>query len=636
MPPSLPLLLRASLLAAVVAAPAAAQNAGPTGRLLTFDTTFGLQASDNPDLDANGSARIGAFTQFRLGLLAVTERQSFDAAIDLGLRASAGAEGEGLEPIDPALTLGYVRESRGSRLSLDASLRQSEVSELSPFDLVLDDTLSDEDLEDLLDGAGSDDAERLSFSLGATLETRRDHPFGVTYSLGVSGVRYSQDNGSFDDDTRATAGLGFRLDVTETIRATADLGYVVRDGEEDGSRLDVALTQRFAASSLGVRFGVTDQASGLRSSLALTGSHDRPTGRLNGEIGISRQDNGDLGLIGSAGAAFALSDTSDISFDLSQRIAQVDDAAGITTLRTVTSASMTYGQQLTRDWQLGLDARYVRTRTQSDGDTEDFGQVGASLSRALTPDWGLTLGANHRFETDEDGIDASATAVSLSLTRSVRLPFSRSLRRAYQPYVCLVGLLVAVEAGVWIMGLYSGSEDRARLWMVTWLGFWPGILGDWQANFRLQPFTMFASYWLIHASPGHLLGNLLVIGWFGARIGPDLRRSEMAEIWLGSVLGGAIAFGVLSQSISPMIGASGGVFGLLGAYVAIDHAERRRDRGRRAAAMRTGLLCAVILALSLVDFTLRDAVLAWQAHLGGFVTGLILSWVAGPAARAGA
>ena len=134
--------------------------------------------------------------------------------------------------------------------------------------------------------------------------------------------------------------------------------------------------------------------------------------------------------------------------------------------------------------------------------------------------------------------------------------------------------------------------------------------------------------------PLHLAGNLLVLAWFALRMGPDLRRSETIEIWMGAVLGGALAFALLSQSSAPMIGASGGVFGLLGAYVVIDHNDRHRDAGRRAAVLRTALVCGTLLILSLVDFTLRDSVLAWQAHLGGFVTGAALTLALAPTGRA--
>lgn len=416
--------LGASVLTGVMAQPVLAQDAGPTGRLLTLDTTYGLQASDNPDLDTDGNARFDATARFRLGMLTATEGQSFQAALDGGLRLSAGADADTSDLVDPALSFAYERQTRGAALEIDGNLRRSEVSSLSPLDLLLDEDLSDEDLEDLLDGTVSDEATRLTFSLGASLETRRDHPFGVTYSLGVSGVRYSGDNNTFDDDTRLTGGIDMRLDLTETIQATSNLRYVLREDEENETRLNLAIGQRFATSRLGLRLGLTDQATGLRGDLALTGAIDRPTGRLSGEIGVSLEEGGDPGLIGSARAAFDLSDVSAVTFDLSRRVTQIEDANDNPALRTVTALSGTYAQQLTRSWQLGLDTRYVITRSDAAGEgDEDFGQIGASLSRALTRDWALTMGASHRFEKDDDGSDASGTAVSLSLSRSFQQAF---------------------------------------------------------------------------------------------------------------------------------------------------------------------------------------------------------------------
>ncbi len=183
-----------------------------------------------------------------------------------------------------------------------------------------------------------------------------------------------------------------------------------------------------------------------------------------------------------------------------------------------------------------------------------------------------------------------------------------------------------MELAIWIVGWSLGSPDRFRIWVVGLAGFWPGLLGDWQSNFPLQPVTMFATYWLIHSGPGHLLGNLGVLAWFGISIGPRLRRRETWEIWIASVLGGGLAFGYLSTSYSPVIGASGGVFGLLGAFVVLDFRSSRGRTGLARAGARTAVICALIVALSILDYILRDAILAWQAHLGGFLAGAALTW----------
>ncbi|ETX13229.1 hypothetical protein OCH239_12690 [Roseivivax halodurans JCM 10272] len=137
---------------------------------------------------------------------------------------------------------------------------------------------------------------------------------------------------------------------------------------------------------------------------------------------------------------------------------------------------------------------------------------------------------------------------------------------------------------------------------------------------------MFLTYWLVHSGPGHLLGNLAVLTWFSLSIGPRLRRRETWEIWIISVFGGALAFGYLSTSYSPAIGASGGVFGLLGAFIVLDFRAARGRSGLARAGARTAGICALIVMLSFLDYLLRDAILAWQAHLGGFFAGAALTW----------
>lgn len=195
------------------------------------------------------------------------------------------------------------------------------------------------------------------------------------------------------------------------------------------------------------------------------------------------------------------------------------------------------------------------------------------------------------------------------------------MSRRSAPYFVIAGLLIAIEVAIWLLGFATGSVGRARLWVAQYAGFWPGLLHDWQPNFRFQPIVMFATYWLIHSGPVHLLGNLGVMAWLGQRLSPALSPMSTWAIWFASVLGGAAVFGLLSHAANPMIGASGGVFGLLGAYVVVDYLAARRSRPPLRAAAQTAAICVAIVLLSMVDLIMRHAVLAWQTHLGGFLAG---------------
>lgn len=198
-------------------------------------------------------------------------------------------------------------------------------------------------------------------------------------------------------------------------------------------------------------------------------------------------------------------------------------------------------------------------------------------------------------------------------------------RRRWLPFLGIATLIVGVEIAIWIAGQTTGAPGRLRLWLIEYLGFWPGLMGDWQSNFRLQPVTMFATYWVVHGGLVHLLGNLGGLVWLGARLAPDLRPLETCEIWAASVMGGAIVFALLHTGSAAMIGASGGVFGLLGAWAVFDHRETRRRTSLRRAALRSAGICIAVLLLSVLDAALRQSALAWQAHLGGFLAGAALA-----------
>lgn len=173
-----------------------------------------------------------------------------------------------------------------------------------------------------------------------------------------------------------------------------------------------------------------------------------------------------------------------------------------------------------------------------------------------------------------------------------------------------------------------------RLWGQPWwrlvtyqyAGFWPGLLGDWRPNFAAQPWTMFASYGFLHAGLWHLAVNmatlLLLAGPVAARIG----ERGFVRVYALSLLGGALGYAALAPTTAPMVGASGALFGLAGAALALEF-DRRITLAlpiRNVIAMIFGLAAGNAL---LTWTTGGD--LAWQAHLGGFVTG----WLYAIAAR---
>lgn len=150
-------------------------------------------------------------------------------------------------------------------------------------------------------------------------------------------------------------------------------------------------------------------------------------------------------------------------------------------------------------------------------------------------------------------------------------------------------------------------------------GFWAGLLHGWRPNYAAQPATMFVTYVFLHAGPIHAIGNALALLVLGRRAE---ERAGAANLWLvlgAATLTGALAFGLVSRSPAPMVGASGAVFGLAGALVVWN----ARTEGRIWARVLLGT--AALVAINLLSWVLMAGQLAWETHLGGMMGGMAVA-----------
>lgn len=153
-------------------------------------------------------------------------------------------------------------------------------------------------------------------------------------------------------------------------------------------------------------------------------------------------------------------------------------------------------------------------------------------------------------------------------------------------------------------------------------GFWAGLLHSWQPNYALQPALMFFTYPFLHAGASHLIGNMLTLAWLGQIAQTRLGTRGFLLLYLASMLGGGALFGLLSHSPAPMVGASGAIFGLMGAWTFWDWQSRTETAASRWQAHWPTLAILLGLALfNLANWALLDGILAWQTHLGGFLAG---------------
>ena len=187
----------------------------------------------------------------------------------------------------------------------------------------------------------------------------------------------------------------------------------------------------------------------------------------------------------------------------------------------------------------------------------------------------------------------------------------------------LVGVMAAIELALYLsdVGLIGSRDWR---WSAFQIGaFWQPLLsGEMAPIYSGQTILMFVTYAFLHGGIVHLAMNcvvLLALGKFSAaRIG----KGKTLLVLFLSAIGGGLAFGLLTNSLVPMIGASGAVFGLIGLWQAWDYRVRQK---LRLPLQPLVMAILALVAVNLVFFVILDGGLAWEAHLGGWLVG----WVSG-------
>jgi rhomboid protease GluP len=124
---------------------------------------------------------------------------------------------------------------------------------------------------------------------------------------------------------------------------------------------------------------------------------------------------------------------------------------------------------------------------------------------------------------------------------------------------------------------------------------------------------------LVHGGIVHLLMNMMVLNDIG-RIVESLfgARKFLVLLWV-SVLGGSLAS--LATNPYPSVGISGGLFGLVGAMLAVGLRNRRRLPPPVKRMLVRGPIEVIVLNLAL-GFAVRF--IDNSAHIGGLATGFLL------------
>lgn len=203
------------------------------------------------------------------------------------------------------------------------------------------------------------------------------------------------------------------------------------------------------------------------------------------------------------------------------------------------------------------------------------------------------------------------------------------------PYVNYGIILACVAVFFWQAGLSNRAGELA-VWR---FGMIPGtIFGNVLIDPRVHRLpavaTIFTSMFL-HGGLFHLLGNMLYLWIFGANIEASVGHKRYLIFYLLCGFAAAVAqmFSMPSSEV-PMIGASGAISGVLGAYFVLSPRANIKVLLVLIIFFTVINLPAFIVLgfwfivqlLSQAGADPNEPGVAFMAHIGGFIAGAILVW----------
>lgn len=137
----------------------------------------------------------------------------------------------------------------------------------------------------------------------------------------------------------------------------------------------------------------------------------------------------------------------------------------------------------------------------------------------------------------------------------------------------------------------------------------------WPPYTVVEPWRMLTTA-LVHSQSSifHILFNMYALFLFGRMLERMLGRWRFLALYVLTTLGGSLAVLLLSP-MSSVVGASGAIFGLFGAFFVI-------NRGLGGNSIQLIVIVGLNLAIGFVVPNI-----SWQAHVGGLVVGALMGLV---------
>ncbi len=186
--------------------------------------------------------------------------------------------------------------------------------------------------------------------------------------------------------------------------------------------------------------------------------------------------------------------------------------------------------------------------------------------------------------------------------------------------------IAIVTAVVWLLTALMGADSRAAVIM----GVIPARLsGLIEITPAVPAWLTPLSSTLVHGGALHLALNLLMLIWCGTKVERILGAGPIIFLYLVGAYTAAIAQWLSSPvSPTPMIGASGAISAIIGAF-ALSFGQQKRlvsspSLNRTLNALWLLAAWVVLQIMTGLLAGVQGFLLATPAHIGGFIAGLLL------------
>lgn len=187
------------------------------------------------------------------------------------------------------------------------------------------------------------------------------------------------------------------------------------------------------------------------------------------------------------------------------------------------------------------------------------------------------------------------------------------MRNYNSPGLSAISFLIAANILIFIVELVTGEGIARRSEVIPFLGLIP-------AEVLRHPWTIISSLF-VHASAGHIICNMISLYFLGNLLIRLVGENDFLKIYFAGGLLGNLCYILLGPPSVIGIGASGAIFAIGGTLAMI---APRLPVFMFFIPVPTPLWAAMAIFLVLSFFV---SGIAWQAHLGGFILGLVAGYL---------